>query len=184
MGETFSSFTFTDFSSLHMNLWGNIGFLHHKYTLIIIAYIKLRCRNDNNLQMLFNVQKEAKTIETTCQNLPVSITAEIPILCRFSRLTLDIMAMVFNYMLAQPVVVCCKSYINFRCFFLPSVTVAAERQCFHKCLSFWPRGGGICPIACWDTHPLGRHPPYADTPAPPRWPLQQMVRILLECILV
>ena len=55
--------------------------------------------------MSFNVQKEAKAIEPTCQNLPVSITVEIQIACRFSRLTLDIMAMVFNYMLAQRVVV-------------------------------------------------------------------------------
>ena len=31
------------------------------------------------------------------------------------------------------------------------------------------------------TPPLGRHPPQADSPQL-RWPLQRMVRILLECI--
>ena len=53
------------------------------------------------------------------------------------------------------------------------------------------RNGGVYPIARWDTHPLGRHPPrqtpLADTPAP--WILRNMVnkwavRILLECILL
>ena len=53
------------------------------------------------------------------------------------------------------------------------------------------RGGGI--PACTETNILGRHPqsrhPRADTPLrqillPPRRPLQRMVRILLECILV
>ena len=24
-------------------------------------------------------------------------------------------------------------------------------------------GEGVCPSVCWDTHPLGRHPPWADT---------------------
>ena len=37
-------------------------------------------------------------------------------------------------------------------------------------------------------HPLGRHPQqtplWVDTPSPPRWPLQQIVCILLDCILV
>ena len=25
-------------------------------------------------------------------------------------------------------------------------------------MSVCPQGGGVCPIACWDTHPRGRHP--------------------------
>ena len=53
---------------------------------------------------------------------------------------------------------------------------------------------------CLAGHPLGIHPHWADTPlgnthtpwaatptpadTPTRWPMQQMVRILLECILV
>ena len=66
--------------------------------------------------------------------------------------------------------------------------------------------GGVCPIACWDTHPPGpeaatpppgtRHPPWDQRQAPPRTrhPLVQCmledtgnkraVRILLECNLV
>ena len=32
--------------------------------------------------------------------------------------------------------------------------------------------------------PPGRHPPTDNPSPPPRWPLQQTVRILLECILV
>ena len=33
-----------------------------------------------------------------------------------------------------------------------------RRLCFHRCLSV--HRGGVCPIACWDTHPTG---PEADT---------------------
>ena len=43
-----------------------------------------------------------------------------------------------------------------------------RRLCFHRCLSV--HEGGVCPIACWDTHPQqvppgrytppGRHPPF------------------------
>ena len=41
--------------------------------------------------------------------------------------------------------------------------------------------GGVYLIACWDTPPLGRPPGRHPSL---RWPLQQMVSILLECILV
>ena len=46
----------------------------------------------------------------------------------------------------------------------------AERLCFYTCLSFCPRGGGVCPSACWDTPPrqtppLGRHPLQQTTTA-------------------
>ena len=53
------------------------------------------------------------------------------------------------------------------CFYRPQTKFWA-RYCFYTCLSFCPRGegiGGVCPIACWGTHPpgrppsLGRHPP-------------------------
>ena len=50
--------------------------------------------------------------------------------------------------------------------------VVAERLCFHRRLSFCSQGG-VYPSMHW-----ARHPPT------PRRPLQQMVRILLECILV
>ena len=40
--------------------------------------------------------------------------------------------------------------------------------------------GGVYPSMHWTDIPLGRHPPGR----PPWWPLQWMVRILLECILV
>ena len=37
-------------------------------------------------------------------------------------------------------------------------------------VSVCPRGGGVCPIACWDTHPQqvppGRYTPRTDTPPP------------------
>ena len=64
--------------------------------------------------------------------------------------------------------------------FLPSVTVVAERLCFHRCLSVHGRevytpGQTLCRA---DT-PLGRTPPL-----PSRRLLQRTVRILLECILV
>ena len=48
-----------------------------------------------------------------------------------------------------------------------------RRLCFHWCLSVH-MGGGVCPIACWDTHPQ------ADTPLgrdpPPRHPSRQTPR--------
>ena len=72
------------------------------------------------------------------------------------------------------------------------------------CQSFCSRGGA-CPTTCWDTYPLGRHPPgihpsplLGRPPHPGRLPLsradtprmlqytvnKRVVRILLECILV
>ena len=61
------------------------------------------------------------------------------------------------------------------------------------CQSFCSHGG-VCPIACWETHPLrqtppiGRHSPPGQTPPPPRilrYTInKQAVRILLECLLV
>ena len=42
-----------------------------------------------------------------------------------------------------------------------------------------------CPVHA-GIHPPGRHPPWTDTPrtdTPPRQPVQQTVRMLLECIL-
>ena len=50
---------------------------------------------------------------------------------------------------------------------LPTLTVdiftickrSLRRLCFYTCLSFCPRGGGVCLSACWDTHT-----PWADTP--------------------
>ena len=54
--------------------------------------------------------------------------------------------------------------------------------------------GGVSVPLHAGIHPLGRHSPWADnylgghpqadTPTPPRWPLQRTTRILLECILV
>ena len=35
-----------------------------------------------------------------------------------------------------------------------------RRLCFHRCLST----RGVCPIACWDTHPWADTHPRADTP--------------------
>ena len=62
--------------------------------------------------------------------------------------------------------------------FLPSATVVAERLCFHKRLSFCPRGGLVdtprqTPLL-GQTPPLGRHPSHGQTPplwadTPPPW---------------
>ena len=41
---------------------------------------------------------------------------------------------------------------------------------------------GVCPIACWDTHPPGRHTPLSRHPLQQQ--LQSTVRILLVCIIV
>ena len=38
-----------------------------------------------------------------------------------------------------------------------------RRLCFHRCLSVH-RGVGVCPKACWDTHPPGRYPSGRYTP--------------------
>ena len=63
--------------------------------------------------------------------------------------------------------------------------VVAERLCFHRRLSFCSQGvcipactGANTPLADISQHALGQTPPN------PRRPLQQMVRILLECFLV
>ena len=34
----------------------------------------------------------------------------------------------------------------------------------NVCQEFCPRQGVVYLSACWDTHPLGRHPPWVDTP--------------------
>ena len=83
----------------------------------------------------------------------------------------------------------------FLCLLLPSANIVAARLCFHRRLSFCAQGGAETPPG--HTSPLGRHPAMQthpgrhtplssacwDTP-PPRRPLQQMVCILLKCILV
>ena len=64
------------------------------------------------------------------------------------------------------------------------------RLCFYTRLLFCSQGG-VCPIACWDTHPpgtRGRSPPRAGTP-PAQCMLgdtgnKRAIRILLECNLV
>ena len=71
--------------------------------------------------------------------------------------------------------------------------VVAERLRFHRHLSFCSRG--VYPSMHWGRHPRGKHPPrQTPTPGqtppppvdnpPPRRPLQRMVGILLECLLV
>ena len=63
------------------------------------------------------------------------------------------------------------------------------------CQEFWPRGGGVCLSACWDTtHPPEQTPPLEETPPGPGTPPVQCmlgdtvnkraVCILLECNLV
>ena len=44
-----------------------------------------------------------------------------------------------------------------------------RRLCFYTCLSVHG-GGGVCPIACWDTTPLGRHHPPGQTHPSARHP--------------
>ena len=71
-----------------------------------------------------------------------------------------------------------------------------QRLCSHRCLSVH---GGVCPIACWDTHPWADTPrqvhshPKAGTSSGQVPPLRSAcwdminkwaVRIPLECILV
>ena len=46
--------------------------------------------------------------------------------------------------------------------FITVLNVVTAKKCFHGCLSFCPRGGGVI----WQTSPLGRHPLWADTPRP------------------
>ena len=60
----------------------------------------------------------------------------------------------------QPLIEISKeaSYICVKQIYLPSATVVAERLCFHKRLSFCPRGGGEVYT------PLVRHPPPGQTP--------------------
>ena len=80
--------------------------------------------------------------------------------------------------------------------YLPSATTVAESYVFTGvcrstggCTSPWadtPPGQTHTPLA---SHPHGQTPLWPDTPPsrhlpPGRWPLQQMVCILLECILV
>ena len=52
-------------------------------------------------------------------------------------------------------------------------------------VSVCPQGreGGVHPLYAEGRLPLGRHPPWVDTP-PSRRPLQRTVRVLLECILL
>ena len=67
---------------------------------------------------------------------------------------------------------------------LPSATIVAERQCFQKRLSVPP----VKQTPPGQTPPPGQTLPRADPPdrhsPPPSRPLQRVVRILLECILV
>ena len=81
---------------------------------------------------------------------------------------------------------------------LPSATKLGQGNIFRSvCPEFCPQGG-VCPVACWDTHPeqtprgadtpLSRHPPRTKHP-PAQCMLgdtgnKRAVRILLECILV
>ena len=78
------------------------------------------------------------------------------------------------------------------CSFLPTAKEVWGKVMFYTCLSVIQfTEGGVCPIACWDTRPLGRHPlgqtPPRETP-PSRiiWDTvnKRVVRILLEFILV
>ena len=54
-----------------------------------------------------------------------------------------------------------------RCFLFTARKRSLRRLYFHRCLSFH-RKGGVCPIACWDTHTHTPGPeadtPQADTP--------------------
>ena len=129
-------------------------------------------------------------------------------------------SLVVNFIWNEPAYIYQKyvqsNFVSFEAFIvslLPSATVVAERQCFHKCMSrILSTGGGVFQHAVGQTPPsLGRHPPpWADTPLPgqtppsldrhpPPWtdtpcpvhagihPLLaqcMLVRILLECIRV
>ena len=61
------------------------------------------------------------------------------------------------------------------CLFLPPVTKLGQGNIFRiACQEFCPQGGGVCPIACWDTHPPTRgRPPGADTPQEQTPPWEQ-----------
>ena len=87
-------------------------------------------------------------------------------------------SLVVNFIWNEPAYIYQKyvqsNFVSFEAFIvslLPSATVVAERQCFHKCMSRILSTGEVYPRMQWGRHPPGQTPPSLDRHPPGQTPL-------------